>query len=171
MIILGIDPGKNGKAIVLNTEKNKSISIYSFDFDACNILDAKNYITFIQHNNVDCIFLEKVMGRGGASWGATNNFNFGMIYGQILLATKMAQKPMILITPQTWQKIIHKGIPTSLGAKEKTLAAYQNLFPHDPLPKTPRSKKTDNNLIDALMIALYGVLKNNGHIKKWELLC
>lgn len=169
MKIVGIDPGKNGSVVSIDSDNQCSLVVHKLQFDECNILDIFLLNNFLQKESPDCIYIEKIMGRGG-TWGATQNFNFGMIYGQILLAVREAKIPFKMITPQSWQKVIHKGISKSIDSKKRTLIAYKNLFPDQPIPKGPKGGAADPNTIDAFLIAVYGTLDNYGKILKWRMI-
>jgi len=157
MIIAGIDPGKEGYCVALDI-LTKTIWKYPINFDRNGILNLDEFENeFFGKIKPDLIILEKVMGRGG--WGATQTFSMGLSYGQIHLATKKIGVPYRLVIPQTWQKLIFEGITQKLPAKIKANLAYRQLFPNDPIPNLRGSKNKNENIVDALLIATYGIMK------------
>lgn len=145
-----IDPGKTGAIIYIDTD-TKLGSYSPLYYDRNNILQMDKFEQFIETNRPNMVFIEKVSGRGG--WGANVNFTFGSVFGQIVLACKTLDKPIQLVPPKTWQKIVHSGTPSNLDAKEKSNLAYTNFFPISPV--TNKSKKVHSGAMDAILIALY----------------
>ena len=165
MFIAGIDPGKQGAIVILHTNDTVAFK-YKLkypDGDLCH----NSVHDILSLHRPGLIIIEKVQGFKGAS--ATSTFNFGYAVGQLNLAVRASNIPYKLITPQRWQKELHVGIKGSLSAKERTMAAYRQMFPHEPIPKGPRGGKIDDNVLDAFVIAVYGVIKyGNRIIRKWE---
>lgn len=93
------------------------------------------------------VVIEKVQGRGG--WGATQCFNMGKNYGQIL--GLLHHVPVTFVQPQTWQKTIHKGVKGTT-AKERSLSVFSSLN-----PTFGEIRKKDNGLIDAFFIARWSL--------------
>lgn len=173
MIVVGIDPGKKGCAVALSTDAPKGFG-YLLDFDKAGHLDTAKLTRFLDLTRPSVIVCEKVMGRGGDGWGATQVFNFGFTCGEInaVIGTwaKKHHASIHYVPPQNWQKVIHEGVASSLAAKTRSMIAYERMFPHRPIPLTPKSKKTDDNIVDALLIATWGVLRvANRELQSWTL--
>jgi hypothetical protein len=170
MIVVGIDPGKKGALVRLCADSNDA-SLDSLEFSKDGVLNFKRFKSFITDNapNRGLIVLEQLHGRGNsanAKWGANQVFSFGMVYGQILLSSRALGWAVKLVPPQTWQKMFHVG--TKGTAKERTMIAYQSMFPGEPIPRSARGK-LDDNAVDAWMIAVYGVLKfGGGRLQQWS---
>jgi Holliday junction resolvasome RuvABC endonuclease subunit len=155
MKIVGFDPGKHGFAVISNNTTSK-FSACEFEFDATNLLNLEKLKSFLAKYQPDVAIIEKIQGRGG--WGATQNFSFGFVYGQIISAVRAYQIPIQFMTPVAWQGIICKGIKKEgIKQKERTLIAYRNLFPSSPLPE--KKDKINDNLLDAFMISIAGHIK------------
>jgi hypothetical protein len=150
MHFVGIDPGKLGYISVLDTD-NHTVYLSRIFFDKNNTLDQKKMVNVLDQFPVCLVFLEQIKGRGG--WGATQTFNMGFLYGQVY--SIVSRYPHRLIAPQTWQKVIHSSIKPTITAKERSRAAYRQLFPNGGLPENKRSI-VDNNLLDAFLISVYG---------------
>jgi hypothetical protein len=154
MCVVGIDPGKRGYAVALNL-KQKRIFLIKLKFDDLRF-DPSNLLRFLDDQKIDAIYVEKVQGRGG--WGATQNFNFGFVTGQIYAAIN--EYDYYMVTPRTWQNHIGKikMVNPEAEPKKKTFMAYRKFYPQNPLP-TNRVGNLDDNMIDALMIATFAACK------------
>lgn len=117
---------------------------------------------------LDTIILEQVQGRGGH--GATQTFSFGFTCGEINVTLKALGRPMQLVKPAIWQKQLFEGTSPDLKPKARALIAYERLFPHKPVPVGPKSGKPNDNIVDALLVCTYGVLKfGSGGLRSWSL--
>jgi len=164
MIIVGIDPGKKGYCVLIDTSST-TMEKAPIEFDKAGMLDEAKLVSFLDSRQVNMILIEKVGGRVG--WGASQVFNFGFGYGQIRQV--VARYPHTLVPAQTWQKVIHAGISPKLPAKERSLLAYKQLYPNGPIQLEGKQSKLNDNLIDALLIATYGVLKfDRCCIRPWQ---
>lgn len=152
MHFIGIDPGKTGYIAAYNPDTHK-VTFSRLIFDKNNTLDQLHLRSVLDDLSSPIIFMEKVRGRAG--WGATQLFNMGYLYGQIY--SVVTYYPHRMVTPQTWQKVIHGAIKPTLTAKERSLAAYHQLFPSGGLPETKRGV-IEHNLLDSFLIAIYGAL-------------
>lgn len=157
MKIVGIDPGLQGCAFL--TDSTRMIfSGFKFDFNEDKIFDSQSFECFLKKTKPDFILIENIHGRGG--WGAHHNFSFGMVFGQIL-ASFYSQFAFEKVMPISWQAIIHKGVEKipKEKIKDRTLRAYNQKFPEDPLRASFQNKKgkaINNNAIDAFLISIYG---------------
>ena len=161
MIIGGIDPGREGFITVLDTKSTRGWILKMrycdkkiLDFDDIKLLP-----------KVDIFYLESVRGRGG--WAACANFGLGSYYGQIQLALKIHSLKWKGIDPKVW---VNSFDNTKGKTKERTLRAYKRFFPHNPLkPRIVKGEELfNNNMIDSIMIALYGVIETGNKIRKWR---
>ena len=163
--ILGIDPGKKGAAVVIN-ERGILQAAGGLEFDKAGMLETNDFALYVHHWSPSIIVIERVRGRGaipGAAfkgWGATQNFNFGFNYGQIVTMIRMIQPTynfvLHFVEPRTWQKLAHTGCPKKMAAKDATAWAYSNFYPTKPLFSN-RNGKTSDGLIDALFIARWAL--------------
>jgi len=167
MRIAGIDPGKKGVVVALDSDGG-GMRIHKLGFDSAGTLVWDWFYKFTKDADINLFIVERPRGRGGFT--ATSTFALGEVCGQVRQVVAQTQIPWRHVDPKVWQEVIHKGIPANRSPKIKSQAAYEQLYPHKPLPLTPRSKKTDDNLIDALLIATYGVLKyGGGKLQRWDL--
>lgn len=168
MRVIGIDPGGKGAAVALSS-KGAETSAIRLPFDKQKQLDIRTWWDWANSwaKPGDLILLEKP-SVGGGNWGKTQIFNFGHVCGQINMAARMTGSAVRLVPPQAWQKMIHEGVNGNLKAKDRTMVAYKQFFPDNPMVP-PKCRKADDNAVDALMLAVYGVLKyGGGRLQPWD---
>lgn len=100
------------------------------------------------------VVLEKVGAMPGQ--GVTSMFNFGMGYGMWQGILAALEIPYTLVHPATWKKVM---MPDATKEKDASILRVCQLF-----PKTGRdlNRKKDHGRADALLLAAYGRLMNNG---------
>ena len=163
MRIVGVDPGRLGHAVAIDTISGEGWS-YKLPFDAQGSIDLAfaRWLMAICRDHESIVTLEKLNAAKNDKFGNHTMFKMGFAYGQLDAAIRATMLPSRIVTPQQWQKLFHEGIDTKLTTKEKTILAYQRMFPHDPIPKNPRQKKINDNAVDALFIAQYTAIKFGG---------
>jgi len=169
MRIIGIDSGKNGAAVGLDTVSGHGTT-YRLKYDKTGILMGRDLFDWLKAQDPQTVLVEAVRGRGGpdSPWGATHNFRFGWFYGQLIQVLDLCLFPYRRVEPKVWQRMIHEGIGGKLKPKDRSIIAYRQLFPHDPLPRHPKAKGPHDGTLDALLIAHYGVVRLAGNeVKKW----
>lgn len=170
MIIAAADPGKTGAIVTVNTQTGVGY-YHKLKYCSTGLLNTDPVQTLFKHIKPKRIYLEKVRGREG--WNATASFSLGAYYGQLRLVIALSGYSNQLVPPKTWQKVIHEGIDAKLPAKEKSLVAYHNMFPHKPIPMGPRGGKAHDGCIDALLILAFaaqkfGVIASDWRLTEWE---
>ncbi len=151
MIVLGVDPGKQGAFVVLSG-RTMDWLVMPLIF---NELDFEHLCEKIKpFSNVDHIFLERAIPM---AMGSKHAFNYGRDFAKLELALATLKKPITQILPNEWPKIMHQGIDSDYKPKTKSRMAVEKLFP-DLLPEIPtnRNKKLHDGVLDALLIAEYG---------------
>jgi hypothetical protein len=161
---MGIDPGQNGGIVTIDHTR-KIISKYVMpvkneDLDSEEVADI-----LAEGFSLGChVFLERVKAYGmnpGAS------FTFGRYFGKTELLVKLSKLPVTYIEPAKWTKEIHQGIDANIKAKAKSGIAFERLYPGTDFRTSEKCKKPHDGLIDALLIAEYG-LRNSLKEKSWE---
>ncbi len=66
-----------------------------------------------------------------------------------------------LVAPRTWQKVMHAGT-SGTDTKQRSIIAAQRLFPRVDLRRSEKSRKLDDGLADALLLAEYGRRTHGG---------
>lgn len=137
---IGIDPGKSGALAVIYP--GGDVRVMPFD--------SADYISILQMMEtrpvVCCV--EKVSAMPGQ--GVVSMFNFGHNLGFIEGVLQAHGIPYQLVPPQTWKKEF------SLSSdKNKSIEVCQKLFPNVSLLATARSRKPNDGMAEALLMAEY----------------
>ena len=136
MVYIGCDPGKKGSLAVLEDGK---VSAYPFSEDA--------YIAVLggidPHQAVCC--LEHVGAMPGQ--GVTSMFHFGENFGFIQGVLRAYRIPFELVRPQKWKKEF-----SITGDKNSSIAVCKRLFPGVSLLPTPKCRKENSDLAEAILM-------------------
>lgn len=145
MLAIGIDPGKSGAlAVIYTDEANQPFRIKVVPFEETAYRDI--LATCIDSRVVCC--LEKVGAMPGQ--GVVSMFNFGRNLGFIEGLLQANKIPYQLIPPQTWKKEF------SLSSdKQASIDVCKRLFPDVNLLATARSRKENDGMAEALLMAEY----------------
>lgn len=141
MLIIGIDPGQNGAAVLMSSDGSPLDEVrfsISTEFDIAMAL--KEWPSF--YNCETFAYLEKVHSMPGQ--GVASSFKFGKNFGFLIGCLTSLLIPFEYVTPQKWQKELSC---MSKGDKNVTKQKAQQLF--------PKIAITHSNA-DALLIAEYG---------------
>lgn len=137
MTYIGIDAGKSGAMAII---RDGEIELIPFDAD-----DYSRALLRIDETDAVCC-LERVTAM--PKQGVVSMFNFGMNFGLIqglLMANKIRYE---LVSPQKWKREYEVT-----GDKNTSIAVCKRLFPTVNLKRTIISKKDDDGLAEALLIA------------------
>lgn len=145
MNIIGLDPGQNGAAALINSN-GVIIDIARFDkLTQADIADALIEWTMDTETGYFA-YLEKVHAM--PKQGVSSTFKFGTNFGFLIGCLTALKIPFEFVTPNTWQKALSCQ---SKGDKNVTKAKAQQLFPE---------RKIIHTIADALLIAEYGRRQN-----------
>ena len=153
-MILGIDVGQNGGLSLLDKHRNiiiKRVMPINHEKE----LDTKSLINLIKNNDVKAVFIEKVHAM--PNQGVVSMFTFGKHFGEILGTIKTLGIPYHLVRPREWQAYAHKDVDKRLKPKEKSLLAVKKFYPDIDFRKSERAKVDHDGIVDATLIALYGL--------------
>lgn len=139
MNYIGIDPGKGG-ALAVITEENALV----FPFDRKSYV---NILGAMRGKQAKCC-LERVGAMPGQ--GVTSMFSFGENFGFIQGVLEANGIPYELVTPQKWKREF--GVT---GDKNSAVSVCHRLFPEVSLLRTPKSRKADDGMAEALLMAEY----------------
>jgi len=154
MRILGVDPGKDGGAVILD-EAGVVIAKEVMFLNSSEEFDPVAYEAFIQtHGPVNHAFVELVHAIHKTS--AKTMFNFGQAFMFAHLLPRLLKIPMTLVPPKQWQKVIHVGVDMKLPAKERSLIIFNRQYPGLDVRRTERCKTQHDGMIDALHICEFG---------------
>jgi len=154
--VLGIDPGKDGAAVLVRDDGSTSSLLLA------EIVSGRRWEAIhpevtgwlrvqVQHWTIQRAVLELHGGRPGE--GAASARTIGIGWGLWLGALSMLQIPVIMPTPQRWQRALLGDLAGE--TKERSVAyARQHLPGLELMPG--RRRKPHDGLADAGCLALYG---------------
>jgi hypothetical protein len=146
MLVVGIDPGKDGGFVGLSDEG-------AFMCAAVMPEDVREIMDYLGEWEPSHVFLEKAQAM--PKNGAVSMFNYGMGYGILRGVLLTMAIPHTLVPPGTWTRMMHAGA-SGKEAKKKSLEVARRLFPTADLRKPVSGKKPHEGIVDALLIAEYG---------------
>ena len=141
---IGIDPGKSGALAVI--EENGDIRVHVWPFNSVKYAEVLTHLASVRDEIKCCV--EKVGAMPGQ--GVVSMFNFGHNFGFIEGLLLGNWIPYQLVPPQTWKKEF------SLSSdKTKSIEVCQKLFPNVSLMATERSRKPNDGMAEAILMAEY----------------
>jgi hypothetical protein len=164
MLVIGVDTGRHGAFVALNGQGR--IVHKAVFTEGKNGIDFHAYIAGLRSiATPDTIaYVEEVHAIFNSSAGST--FKFGRNFQLALDGLMAAGITLKLITPKAWQKELFAGLtpiykPKTDKLHTKAMAAKVALKHHElkHLLNTTRSKKPHEGLVDAALIARYGLIK------------
>lgn len=168
MIYIGIDPGKQG-AIALLRESGALIHPMPLvkcaqgrdEYDLAGIKEILTWGGFtsspfgLMNQVAKFATVERAVPLPPKMPGGTiANFNRGVQRGFEWLLAGL-EIPHQAVMARTWQKVMHAGLSGS-DTKQKSILAAQRLFPAVDLRRTEKSRKLDDGMAEALLLAEYG---------------
>lgn len=144
MTYIGIDPGQKGAMAVIDGEGRLQLLI-PFD-EQQYIFALKALVDNTGGALVCCIEDVHSLPREGVTSAHRFGRSVGWLHG-VLDALGVPYQP---VTPQKWKKEF------SLNAdKEASIQAFHRLFPGESLKRTENSRKDDDNMAEAGLLAMY----------------
>jgi len=155
MLIMGIDPGKNGAIVVLNVlgELVKQLIM------PLN-LEGEPDISFLvssigplieAHRGEVYVYIERAQAM--PKQGVVSMFNYGKGYGKLLGYFEGVNVPIFRVQAQRWKKVVLSAMEHT---KEGAIEFCRRFYPTLNLLRTPQCTKPHDGLADALCIAVYG---------------
>lgn len=141
MLVLGIDPGKNGGLAVVGIDGAPNLALKMPDTER-DLWDLCEDFLRPPVGPIDFAYIEKVAS--SPQMGARSIFTFGQGYGSLRMALIAAGIPFEAVAPGKWQRAM--GC-LSGGDKNVTKRKAQELFP---------GVKVTHAIADALLIAEHG---------------
>ena len=156
MNILGIDPGKDGAAVLVRDGSHvhgvlTSELLCGQSWEAGHV-EVSNWLRRVHATwSLDLVVLERLGGRPGE--GATSARTMGTGWGLWLGCVSALGVPVIFPTPQRWQRAMLADLAGE--TKERSVAWCRQYLPD--LDLTPgRRRKAHDGLADAACLAVYG---------------
>jgi crossover junction endodeoxyribonuclease RuvC len=147
-VYVGIDPGRSGAIAVLYPDG--AADAWDMPGDEREIADCLRDISILAALADQKVMaaLEKVGAMPGQ--GVTSMFTFGQSVGVIKGCLAALRIPMLLVTPQRWQKIVFDSAAKPTDRKAASLYLARRMFPTVKL-----NLKKDHGKADALLIATW----------------
>lgn len=146
MIYIGIDPGAKGAMALVGVKDGPELIPF----------DRQRYIDRLWMYNIDGLdmicCIEEVHSM--PKQGVTSTFNLGKAYGWLLGVLDAIGVPFQTIKPQRWKAEF--GLNSD---KATSIEVCKRLYPNVSLLRTDRSRKEDDNLAEALLMATYAKRK------------
>lgn len=156
MVIVSIDPGKNGGVCVL--DGIKIIELFKMP-------TSLKLMVFFQEwaPNIELVVSEKPLLFAGKGTQAIASQNQEI--GYIRALTDILDLPLELIEPKTWQDRYDKSIKIPEWLREwgfsdsklRSLAWAMKLYPNQDFTPTKKSKKPSDGMSDAVLIGRYWI--------------
>lgn len=166
MIFTGIDPGKRGGlAFIVSLANGPNWGVVGVDAmpiipgrkksrDEYDLVAIRDWLRRRMERASIFVTVEKSQPLPPKFGGGIANYQRGCSTGWAWMLTALSI-PYQLVAPRTWQKVMHAGT-SGADTKQRSIIAAQRLFPHVDLRRSEKSRKLDDGLADALLLAEYG---------------
>ena len=156
MRIVGIDPGLDGGIAMMEgsrlvIEQMPTTGGTRRSIDAGRL--SMQFAAWMLDEGIEHAFLERVGAMTGQ--GVTSMFSFGEGYGVIKGVLSALHISYSLVSPQKWQNAI--GVAKSKDTKGAAATRAAQLFPGVDFRASARCRKPHDGMVDAALIAAYGV--------------
>jgi len=173
--VVGIDPGKKGAIVALYDSKPHITPmpiIRARPGEGRDEYDIAAIVALFRDqlemgDPIDLVMVEKAQplppirtSDGVELGGSLANFNRGVQSGFVWLLAAL-EIPCQPVPARTWQKIMLAGTPGA-DTKQRSILAAGRLFPGVDLKRSARSRKSDDGIADALLLAEYARRIKNG---------
>lgn len=167
-LILGVDAGRHGAYVILS--KSGDVVYKGMFRNTERGIDFKSYVNDLKPlaNRLSLAFVEEVHSIYGSSSAST--FTFGRNYQTALNGLDALDIPYRLVGPKTWQKemfknterLFKKDKPERLDTKAMALTTLRKFYDEKDFIPSARARKPHDGLVDAALIARYGLGKLMG---------
>jgi hypothetical protein len=181
MITIGIDPGKQGAIVTVDEAGCITKQVMPVIGKVLDLHKLKEIMLGIARQEQCHAYIEDVHAIYGASAGSTFSFGFGC--AAVQMGCVAFDIPMTLVQPKRWQSLMYVGVPEirrpsitiktgkragqkmkgKKDTKKMSLVAVQRLFPGLDLRRNDQCKIPHDGIVDALLIAAYGVKIGRRH--------
>lgn len=151
MIYIGIDPGKSGCLVAIDTEGNSPPKVWSTPLIG-HEYDIDGMLSIVEECGELCAkaVIERVHAMPGQGRTSMLSIGYGAgLWHGILTCRRV---PWSVVTARTWQRDMLSGIGGD-DTKSKCVVAARRLFPDLDLRRTTKCKGPDHNVCDALLMA------------------
>lgn len=172
MIVLGIDPGRSGGLALLRQDGQilwtSTMPVIGKEIDLTALAELVKKACGDPREMADgppCqVYLERAgaFRVAGRAQGGVSMFTYGQGLGMIrgLLAGLLV--PYEMVQASVWCKALHAGLDRALTAKQRSAQVITRLYPGERFLATPRCSTKHEGIVDAVLIARYGLTKESG---------
>jgi hypothetical protein len=164
MIFLGVDPGLHGAMVALRAHGNRAEIVPTpiltapkgrDQYDLAEIADKLR--AWKQQAGGDGLMLtiERQQPMPLEKGGTIANYNRGRSLAVFESMAVALAIPYQLVLPRVWQAQMLEGTQGD-DTKQRSIIAAKRLFPEVSLRRTERSRKDDDGISDAILLAEYG---------------
>ena len=158
MRVLGIDPGRQGALVAVESSSLEVLDYMFMPYDGKE-LDVTSVLSFVNRCNPDLVVLERQIAM--PKQGRSSLFSLASGYGALRATLACAGVSYITPLPNAWTKVALAGVPGSGRGKGRNIAAAKRMFPD--FNMSPGRRRVDHDgLADAVMLAYYGCIKHKG---------
>lgn len=159
MFIVAFDPGLKGGVASIDDAGTLDVVIMPLIAGEMHPGIVASYLVML-NKKIDHIFIESCQAM--PKQGVSSTFKYGVGYGMLQGVAAALSIPYTLVKPREWQRLMHKGTDASADAKARSAHAAYNLFPNQEWKATSRCRKDHDGMIDAALIAEYGLRTLSG---------
>ena len=145
-MVIGIDPGQKGGIACLDSGFMMVKPMP--DIDSC-----WNWLELLIVRGGTTAYVEKVHSM--PKQGVASTFKFGMGYGFIRGLLAGLGVPTVLVSPQTWKKVMLAG-ENKDDQKTAAVAVASRLWPNVDFRPSSKCRKPSDGMAEAALIAEYG---------------
>lgn len=147
MHIAGVDPGKNGAVVIIESNSHNIISQH-------RLKDIDDFLMLLMDKQPSLIVIEKAQSY--PRQGIASAFNYGREYGRLLGLLDASLIKYVTTAPSAWHRYMQSLWPSIQKDKHAAYAWAKKIWPMETFtPK--RCRKPHDGLIDAALLAYYGI--------------
>lgn len=150
-MIVSIDPGLTGG--IANLSEEDGLWLEPMPRNESGIDAQELYRLVKEMKGAKAAYVESIYAV--PSSGAHSMMVFGKTYGVVIGILTAVGIPIIEVRSQQWMKEIYKGCPENLVKKERSVWAFNKLFPGINANE-PGKKRVHMGMLEAALIAEYG---------------
>lgn len=144
-VYIGIDPGISGAMAVIEVCNNAILSVSTYAYN-----EGVYKQVLQQHSNVRSVVIENVHAMPGQ--GVVSTFTFGRNFGFTEGLAFACDLPYSFVSPRKWKKYFNVT-----ADKATSIAKAQELYEDVSLLRTPRSRKPNDGIAEAILLATYAM--------------
>ena len=172
MIYIGIDPGFTGAIAhidgaldlpagrvmpISGTGTDREISMRGIGLHLCGLMDSTGpdslFVCLEKAQAMKRIIKDNDGNEKEKKQGVSSAFRYGTGYGMIQGVLSTLRIPYVLVTPQSWKKVVLSGLAWKGTKKAASIQWCERRYPNYNLLRTPRCTTPHDGMADALCLA------------------